>query len=585
MPSSLPAALRALAVALALFAGPAYAHEGHDHGAPPPPVSKSIAPRGEVASAAFELVAVPRDGTLLLYLDRFQTGEPIPGATLDVDTPAGTMTAQAAEPGVYRLPAPWLSEPGHYDVMVTVTAGSDVDVLPVALTVPDPAAPATAAPTPVSATQQISATVTQAVPALTHGLKARVSRADPVLLAVAGGSFLLGILVVLAVRGRRRVPVVAVLAITATLLLSATAFAHGGEDHGEDDKPIQGAALVQPTPGAAPTDLAQRLPDGSVFVPKPTQHLLGLRTVLTEVGTFHRTIGLPGRIIPNPNASGVVQSSVGGRLSPPPSGQFPRLGTPVSKGDVLAYVTPPVARVDISDMRQTQGQLDQQIATVQRRVERFTKLATTGAVAQVQLDEAQDELKGLRDRRAALDKIRMEPEALVAPVSGVIAEASAVAGQMAAAGQMVFQIVDPKNLWVEALSFDALGGAENATARLADGRTLALTYRGSGLADRNQAIPVQFAISGDTSGLRVGQFVTVQAATNTELQGLALPRAAVVRSSNGQDVVYEHTSAERYAARQVRVTPLDGNRVLVAVGIGAGKRVVTQGAELLDQVR
>jgi hypothetical protein len=35
------------------------------------------------------------------------------------------------------------------------------------------------------------------------------------------------------------------------------------------------------------------------------------------------------------------------------------------------------------------------------------------------------------------------------------------------------------------LSFDALGGAENATARLADGRTLALTYRGSGLADRN----------------------------------------------------------------------------------------------------
>jgi cobalt-zinc-cadmium efflux system membrane fusion protein len=203
----------------------------------------------------------------------------------------------------------------------------------------------------------------------------------------------------------------------------------------------------------------------------------------------------------------------------------------------------------------------------------------------VQLDEAQDELKGLKDRRAALDKIRMEPEALVAPVSGVIAEASAIAGQMAAAGQMVFQIVDPKTLWVEALSFDALGGAENATARLADGRTLALTYRGSGLADRNQAIPVQFAISGDTNGLRVGQFVTVQAATNTELQGLALPRAAVVRTGNGQDVVYEHTSAERYAARQVRVTPLDGNRVLVAVGIGAGKRVVTQGAELLDQVR
>ncbi|GJD98749.1 efflux RND transporter periplasmic adaptor subunit [Methylobacterium isbiliense] len=583
MHSHIAAALRALTVTLALVAGPAYAHEGHDHGAPPPPVSKTIAPRGEAVSAAFELVAVPRDGTLSLYLDRFQTGEPIPDATLEVDTPKGTVAAQAKEPGVYRLPAPWLNKPGQYDMMVTVTAGSDVDVLPIALTIPDPAATPAAAPAPIGATQAIGASVTQAVPALIHDIKERVSRADPVLLAVAGGSFLLGILVMLAVRGRRRVPVIAVLAITATVLLSASAFAYGGEEH--DDKSVQGAALTLPTRGAAPTDLAQRLPDGSVFVPKPTQRLLGLRTVMTEVGTFHRTIGLPGRIIPNPNASGVVQSSVGGRLSPPQNGQFPRLGTPVKTGDVLAYVTPPVARVDVSDMRQRQGELDQQIAIVQRRVERYQKLAPNGAVSQVQLEEAQDELKGLKDRRAALDKIRLEPEALVAPVDGVVAEAAAVAGQMANPGAMVFQIVDPTSLWVEALSFDALGGAENATARMADGRTLPLTYRGSGLADRNQAIPVQFAITSDTRGLRVGQFVTVQAATSSELHGLALPRAAVVRTSNGQDVVYEHTTAERYEARQVRVTPLDGNRVLIAAGLGAGKRVVTQGAELLDQVR
>ena len=67
MSSPIAAALRALAVALAvLVAAQASAHEGHDHGAPPPPVSKSIAPRGETASAAFELVAVPRDGTLTL---------------------------------------------------------------------------------------------------------------------------------------------------------------------------------------------------------------------------------------------------------------------------------------------------------------------------------------------------------------------------------------------------------------------------------------------------------------------------------------------------------------------------------------
>ncbi len=376
-------------------------------------------------------------------------------------------------------------------------------------------------------------------------------------------------------RAGRRAPVLAVLVLAATLVLGATAFAHEGHDH-----PETRAAFVPP-----PTDLAQRLADGAVFVPKPTQRLLSLRTQVAAEGAFRRTVSLPGRIIPDPNASGVVQSSVGGRLAPPQSGRFPRLGTVVRPGEALALVTPPVQRVDLSDMRQRQGELDQQIAIVQRRVDRYLKLSPSGAVSQVQLDEAQDELKGLKDRRTALDRIRQEPEVLTAPVGGVIAEAAAVAGQMAAPGQMVFQIVNPERLWVEALSFDALTPAADATARMADGRTLPLAYQGAGLADRNQAIPVQFAIQGGSEGLRVGQFVTVLAATDAERHGLALPRASVVRSANGQDVVYAHTAAERYEARPVRVAPLDGSRVLVEAGVTPGTRVVVQGAELLDQVR
>ena len=577
---SIAAALRATAVALALLAGPVRAHEGHDHGASPPPVSKTIAPRGEAASEAFELVAVPRDGTLTLYLDRFQTGESVSGAALDVETPAGPAAATAAPDGSYRLPAPWSTKPGRYDLMVTVSIGGTVDVLPVEITVPDSAAPAS--PPASSAAQGASGFMGSALPAAKSEVVRRFAGQGPVLVGVSAASFLLGILLMLAVRGRRRGPAIAIIAIAATLAISAKAFAHGDEDHGA---PQTNAALVSSPSGTGSADLAQRLPDGSVFVPKPTQRLLGLRTVMTAPGTFRRTVGLPARIIPNPNASGVVQSSVGGRLSPPPSGQFPRLGTQVRRGDILATVTPPVQRVDMSDMRQRQGELDQQIAIVQRRVERFQKLAPSGAVSQVQLEEASDELKGLKDRRTALDKIRQESEALLAPVDGVIAQANAVAGQMAGPGAMVFQIVDPGSLWVEALSFDALTAAQDATARLADGRTLSLVYQGSGLADRNQAIPVQFAIKGDTSGLRVGQFVTVLAGTDNELEGLALPRSSVVRSSNGQDIVYEHTTAERYEARQVRIEPLDGGRVLVAAGLGAGKRVVTTGAELLDQVR
>ena len=568
------AALGAAWLAVASLAGPARAHEGHDHGAPPPPVSKSIAPRGEAASDAFELTAIPRDGKVTFYLDRFRTNEPVRGAVLEVETPEGQRTATETAEAAYVLPAPWLAQAGSHDLLVTVTAGEAVDVLTVPLSIPQTQAPVAAPAAAPAGTAMAKASAAVA------DLKARLAAKDPVLMLTAAAAFLLGMLLTVLMRGRRSLPAVAVMAVFVTLALGTVAFAHGDEDHGA---PVQGTALLDPAQPSS--DLAQRLPDGSVFVPKPTQRLLVLRTTMTEAATFHRTIELPGRVIPDPNASGVVQSSVGGRLSPPPSGLFPRLGTKVRKGDVLATVTPPVQAVDVSDMRQRQGELDQQIDVVERRVERYRKLATTGAVAQTQLDDALSELKGLQDRRTALDKARQQPEALVAPVDGVIAQASAVAGQMAAAGAMVFQIVDPTRLWVEALSFDALTPAGNATARFADGRTLSLVYQGAGLADRNQAIPVQFAIKGNTAGLRVGQFLTVLAGTDAEQSGLALPRAAVVRSGNGQAIVYEHVAAERFEARQVRVEPLDGTNVLVAEGVGAGKRVVTEGAELLDQVR
>ncbi len=70
-----------------------------------------------------------------------------------------------------------------------------------------------------------------------------------------------------------------------------------------------------------------------------------------------------------------------------------------------------------------------------------------------------------------------------------------------------------------------------------------------------------------------------------ERDGEALPREAILRSSNGQSIVFEHTNAERFIPREVRIEQLDAERVLVVSGIEPGKRIVTRGAELLNQIR
>jgi membrane fusion protein, heavy metal efflux system len=546
------AALGVAALTTLLGASWPSAHEGHDHDAAPLPASVSIAPRAEATSDAFELIAIAQGSELAIYLDRFATNEPVEGAAIEVETPNGPVTARVHGDS-YEIPAGWLSKPGRYDLIFTVTANEGVDVLPLTLEIPEARSESTAI-------------------GYTSARGDRWSSQALLILGTAAG-FVIG-MTAMAFFRRGRTSATFVLFVGAVTVFGANAIAHEGEDHGSPSE----------APRFASRDLAQLLPDGSVFVPKAAQRILAIRTALTEQGHFRRAIELPGRIIPDPNASGYVQASVGGRLSPPPGG-FPKLGTRVSQGDVLAFVTPPIQAIDVSDMRQRQGELDQQISIVERRIARYEPLVQSGAGTRVQLDEARLELQGLRDRRAALDKARREPEALIAPVSGIVAEGVVAAGQITQPNTVIFQIVDPERLWIEALSFNALAGTQTASARSPSGRSLALKYQGSGFTDRNQSIPIHFAIEGDVSGLRVGQFLAVLAHTDEEQNGLAVPRGSVVRSANGQDVVYEHVTAERFQVRLVRTQPLDGERVLIATGIDPGRRVVTQGAELLDQVR
>jgi len=543
----LAAALSA-AVFLGLPSARVGAHEGHDHEQPKHVAGASTTARGEATSAEFELVAVARGDVLAIYLDQFATNEPVEGATINVETPTGPIAAKAAPGNAYTLAAPWLGQPGTVELTFTVSLGDTTDILPMTLVVPGAARDDMTQPGGFSSFKSVSL---------------------PII-----GAMLAGLLIGAGLMALRRRTFAVVL--VGLFVLSATSlFAHEGEDHADQPKTV-------PTPTS---DLAQRLRDGSVFVPKAAQRIFAVRTIVTESAVHRRTTELPGRVIPDPNASGFVQAAIGGRLSPPQGG-FPRLGTPVAAGDILAYVTPPMQAIDVSDMRQKQGELDQQISIAERKLARYETLAPSGAVARSQLEDSRSEVAGLKERRAMLDKSRREPEALIAPVSGVVADGNAVAGQIAQPNAIVFHIIDPQKLWIEALSFEVIPDVQGAFAKTASGKTFNVSYRGSGFADRSQSIPVHFAIEGgDLSGLRAGQFVSVMVRTEAERPGIAIPRSALVRAANGQDIVFEHVAAELFVPRMVRIAPLDGERVLVSAGLEAGKRIVTQAAELLDHVR
>src|SRR5439155_26326607 len=127
------------------------------------------------------------------------------------------------------------------------------------------------------------------------------------------------------------------------------------------------------------------------------------------------------------------------------------------------------------------------------------------------------------------------------------------------ARDIMFQIVDPKGLWVEALVYGEVMPAALAEATVIgpDGQAIALAYRGFGPTLQQHAAVVQFAIPDDAPPLNVGQPVTVVAKTGVATSRLVLPRDAVVRGSNGETIVWYHEEPEGFEPRPVRTEPLD----------------------------
>ena len=371
-------------------------------------------------------------------------------------------------------------------------------------------------------------------------------------------------------------PMPSLLALLMATVLSAPlpALAGPGHDHGD--------APPAPT-GNGPS----RQPDGSVFLPKPAQRQLGVRTLVTATGQHAKAFELAGTVVMDPNAGGKVQAVLAGRLEAGPKG-LPGVGQAVRKGEVLAYVVPTAGAIERSNQLAQQAELRAARDLAARRVERLTELADT--VPRKDIEAAESELQSLTQRLGAVGAGLATRDALVAPVSGVIASANAVAGQVVDARELVFEVVDPSRLRIEALAYDPAQAQSVAGATLAvGGQRVPLRFVGAARSLRDQAQPLQFAgdssVLGTLAHLAIGQPVRVFVQSTDKVDGVQVPAAALLRNPANQTIVWVKESPERFAPRVVTAVPLDGTSVAVTSGLKPGDRVATQGATLINQVR
>jgi hypothetical protein len=368
------------------------------------------------------------------------------------------------------------------------------------------------------------------------------------------------------------------------LLLQPAALAH----EGHDDSPAAVTSMA---------GLPQRLADGSIVLPKLSQRQLQIRTIVAVQSAAPQSIALTGKVIMDPNAGGKVQSAQGGRIAPGSKG-LPSLGQWVHQGEVLALVQPAAGPFERANQAAQAAELRSNKRLAEQRVARLQQLE--GSVPRKEIEAARNEVQSLTERLNVIGGSLSAAETLRAPVTGVIASANVVAGQVVEARELLFEIVDPNRLRIEALAYDAQL-ADNIGAAFASpavGSALPLTFIGAGRMLREQAIPIQFRLATSAPAqaqaqtpaqavapLSLGQTVQVLVQTKRLINGIVLPATAIVRNAANQDMVWVHAEALRFIPKTVRTAALDGAHVVVQDGVLAGERVVVQGASLLNQVR
>jgi hypothetical protein len=303
-----------------------------------------------------------------------------------------------------------------------------------------------------------------------------------------------------------------------------------------------------------------------------------------RIGDLAATVELNGKVIPDPDSSGRVQAPFSGSVMPGPKG-MPVPGRKVVKGEVLAWLRPVASAIERGNQRAQLAELEAQLAIAEGRVKRFEQLE--GAVPQKEIEAARIERDALQKRRGFVSASVDSAQPLLAPAAGVVsASHHLVAGQVVDAREVLFEIVDPARLAVEALAYDpGIGATLISATALAGQSPLELKFVGAGRQLREQALPLLFRIVGANSMVAIGQPVTVIVRTAKEMKGAAVPRTALTKVGAGETAVWVHADAERFVVRRVRHQALDAASVAIAEGLQEGDRVVVEGAGLLSQVR
>jgi cobalt-zinc-cadmium efflux system membrane fusion protein len=270
-----------------------------------------------------------------------------------------------------------------------------------------------------------------------------------------------------------------------------------------------------------------------------------------------------------------------------------KVGDQVRLNDPLATLASPDASAYHSELARARVELSATQAAFQRQSEMVAK----GVGREYEKVAAEMAMKGAEERvRAAKRDVSLLGKSfggtviVTSQIEGtVLARHASVGAQVDPEGEPLFEIGNPKDLWVVADVFqDDLPMIKPGAvvvvelAALPEPVTGMVASIGAMLDTAVRRAPVYIELSGkDRAALRAGMFARALVEA-TELDGLTLPTEAVLIKDGDKTIVFVERNAGVFEPREVGLGHSFQKRVEIVSGLKSGDRVAVKGALLID---
>lgn len=340
---------------------------------------------------------------------------------------------------------------------------------------------------------------------------------------------------------------------------------------------------------------------------KERQWQIPFGTAFATRGSIVPSVEVAGEVTTPPSGQADVGASVAGRVVSP-AGGLPRPGQSVRRGELMASIAPtPSAPEGGARAALAVVEAEARAQAGRAAVERAERLIADRAISPREVEEARRELRVAEETvqaaRRAQDVFSGAASGhgggsyrVSSPIDGVVVEVAATEGKSVQSGDLLFRVVNPKELWIRARvpeqqaamiqpeqdaafklpSLDAwlpldITGDDAAASVISVGRTVDR---------RSRTVDVIYGLRAPDDRLRVGALLRVAVPAGPPWQGVVVPRGAVL-DDDGRSVVYVQVEGEAFEERAVRVGPKAGPQVGIVSGVEDGERVVTLGANVI----